>query len=73
MFKRKDLEALNYKNLEQLAQALNMGGYSIPIQKNKEILIDNILTAFVVELDEGEQRLSANVRRIRDREMKKEI
>ena len=66
MFKRKDLESLNYKNLEQLAQALNMGGYSIPIQKNKEILIDNILTAFVVEFDEGEKKSSARVKRIRE-------
>ena len=66
MFKRKDLESLTYKNLEQLAQALNMGGYSIPIQKNKEILIDNILTSFVVELDEGEKKSSVRVKRIRE-------
>ncbi len=68
MFQRKDLVSQTYRALEKLARDLNRGGYSIPIRKNKEKLIDDILTAFVVQLDvnDGTEKVSVRIKRIRD-------
>jgi len=52
MFKQKELETLTYHDLEKLAQDLNGGGYSVPISKKKNSLIENIFNAFVVKYDE---------------------
>ena len=67
MFTKKELESLPNKTLENLARDLNGGGYSIPISKKRESLIESIFNVFgVVPREEvADDNCSARIKLIR--------